>query len=228
MLSAGYGKRLRPLTNKLPKCLVKIKEKPILEIWLEKLNNEGLGPYLINTHYLSEQVQQFVNISKFKKEITLTHEKNLLGTAGTLIKNIDFFQNQDGLLIHSDNYCLENFNNFILAHDKRPKGCLITMMTFITPNPSSCGIVEINADGIVKKYYEKIASPPGNLANCAIYILTSEFLKEIVKNFKSAKDFSTEILPNYVNKIYTYQTNKLFADIGTPQELTVINSKNLL
>ena len=59
LLAAGYGTRLRPLTNKIPKCLVSIKGKPLLQIWLEQLTAAGIGPFLINTHYLADQVVDF-------------------------------------------------------------------------------------------------------------------------------------------------------------------------
>ncbi len=53
LLAGGYGKRLKPITNKIPKCLVKINDVPILEIWLNKLYNANVREVLINTHYLS-------------------------------------------------------------------------------------------------------------------------------------------------------------------------------
>ena len=56
LLSAGFGTRLRPLTNKIPKCLVKINEESLLINWLNKLEIIGCDEVLINTHYLSSQV----------------------------------------------------------------------------------------------------------------------------------------------------------------------------
>ena len=101
LLSAGLGNRLRPLTEKIPKCLVPINGKPILQIWLERLSAENIGPFLINTHYLPKQVNDFVSASAFSSQISLVNEVSLLGTAGTLIKNIDFFNQNDGLMIHA-------------------------------------------------------------------------------------------------------------------------------
>ena len=66
LLSAGYGTRLRPLTLEKPKCLIKINKKPILEIWLDKLSRLGCKEVLINTHYLSEQVDEFIYNYKSK------------------------------------------------------------------------------------------------------------------------------------------------------------------
>ena len=139
LLSAGFGTRLRPITNHTPKCLVPINGTPLLQIWLERLSAAGVQSFLINTHYLADKVKAFVEESDFRKNIQLTYEDVLLGTAGTLISNIDFFQGQDGLLIHADNYCLADFTAFEIAHNNRPLGCLMTMMTFRTDDPSSCG-----------------------------------------------------------------------------------------
>ena len=66
LLAAGFGTRLRPLTNNIPKCLVPIKGKPLLEIWLDKLSDVGVKDFLINTHYLYDKVESFIKKSKYK------------------------------------------------------------------------------------------------------------------------------------------------------------------
>ena len=65
LLAAGMGTRLRPLTNNIPKCLVEIGEKPILGIWLENLSKAGCEEVIINTHYLSEKVEEYLKGRKF-------------------------------------------------------------------------------------------------------------------------------------------------------------------
>jgi mannose-1-phosphate guanylyltransferase len=80
----------------------------------------------------------------------------------------------------------------------------MTMMTFKTEDPSSCGIVEINKENIVIAFHEKVNNPPGNLANGAIYLLSSDFIKIIKENFSSVKDFSTEIIPFFVGRIVIF------------------------
>ena len=79
-----------------------------------------MGPFLINTHYLASQVEAFIEGSPYRGQVTLTKELELYGTAGTLIENLDFFQDEDGLLIHADNYCLADFTAFQRAHLNRP------------------------------------------------------------------------------------------------------------
>ena len=131
LLAAGLGTRLRPLTDFTPKCLVPIKGQALLGIWLDRLTAAGFGPFLINTHYLSEQVNEFIAASGHAAHVTLVSEPILRGTAGTLIDNLDFFEGQDGLVIHADNYCLADFHAFLKAHQTRPSHCEMTMMTFM-------------------------------------------------------------------------------------------------
>jgi mannose-1-phosphate guanylyltransferase len=217
LLAAGFGTRLRPLTDKIPKCLVPINGKPLLQIWLEILQNAGLIEILINTHYLSNEVNHFINNSSFKNNCVIRYEKVLLGTAGTLLSNLDFIAEDECLLIHADNYCLANFTDFINAHKSRPSNCLITMMSFRTDNPSSCGILEVDDKNIVIGFHEKVKSPPGNLANGAIYILSTDFIKIIKDKYSKVSDFSTEVLHHFLGKIYSYESKELFMDIGTPE-----------
>ena len=224
LLAAGLGSRLRPLTNTIPKCLVPIKSQPLLEIWLERLTKSGIGPFLINTHYLYEQVESYINNSQYCNKTVLIYEPELLGTAGTLIANLDFFQNNDGLLIHADNYCLADFVDFQRAHYARPPECLLTMMTFRTAFPSSCGIVELDKRGVVIGFHEKKNNPPGNLANGAVYILSSKLLKILGSDFSIATDFSTQVLNRFIGYIYTYETSATFLDIGTPENYEQANN----
>ena len=217
LLAAGYGTRLRPLTKTIPKCLMPIKGKPLLEIWIENLIKIGVVEILINTHYLNEIVENYILGSKYANYIKVFYEKNLLGTAGTLLANLDFLENEDCILIHSDNYCEQDLIQFIIAHKNRPKSTFLTMMTFITDNPKNSGIVEINNDNILINFFEKVTNPPSNIANAAVYILTKQFIDELIVYSKNEKlsDFSTQVLHKFLGKIYTYKTNSIFIDIGT-------------
>ena len=104
LLAAGLGTRLRPLTLKMPKCMVDINGKPLLGNWLTKLENAGCEAVLINTHYLAEAVVDYINnLQKGTMDIRIVQERELLGTAGTLIKNQNFFGKETGVLIHADN-----------------------------------------------------------------------------------------------------------------------------
>lgn len=216
LLAAGFGTRLRPLTDSIPKCLVPIRGQPLLEIWLEKLTCANLHPIIVNTHYRSEQVAAYISTSSYRDHVTLVHEPQLLGTAGTLIANLSFYAGQDGLLAHSDNLCRLNLVDLVAAHVRRPPECLLTMLTFRTDNPSACGIVELDNRGVVIGFHEKVTSPPGNLANGAVYVLSAELISQVLVGLRKPKDFSADILPLLLGRIYTLTTNELFMDVGTP------------
>ncbi|MEK9942850.1 MAG: nucleotidyltransferase family protein [Gammaproteobacteria bacterium] len=215
LLAAGLGTRLRPLTNKMPKCLVPLGGRPLLEIWLSRLSEAGFGPFLINVHHLADKVKAFIAESAFRPSVEIFEEPILLGTAGTVHANLAFFQGGDGMVVHADNYCLADLADFKKAHEERTKGSEITMMTFETDRPSSCGVVQLDARGVVSAFYEKVEDPPSNLANAAVYI----FSREILSAFPNVADISTEVIPKYLGRIQTYHTKESLIDIGTPQAL---------
>ncbi len=227
LLSAGYGKRLLPLTKYIPKCLVKVHNLPILEIWLRVLYNSKVDGVLINTHYKYNEVEEFLHKFDYLNFTTTKYEKTLLGTAGTLINNLDFFGKEDGFLIHADNFCRLNLQNIIDSHLKRPKKCLLTMVTFNCANPLECGIVELDDENVVNNYYEKSKLNKGNLANGAIYIFSPEFIEILKNDFNDATDFVMDILPHFLNKIYTYHSNDIFYDIGNLETLKYVNDLKL-
>lgn len=217
LLAAGFGTRLRPLTDHTPKCLVPINGQPLLGIWLEQLDQAGIACCLVNTHYLADQVEAFVASHPLRNGVTLAYEALLRGTAGTLLANLAYFQGEDGLLIHADNYCRTDLSAFVRAHHERPACCEMTMMTFRTDHPESCGIVTVDSQGVVTGFHEKVAQPPGNLANGAVYLLSAKLLDTLGKDFCDAKDFSTEVIHRLIGQIYTFEVSTPFLDIGTPE-----------
>ena len=223
LLAAGFGTRLRPLTNNIPKCLVPIKGKALLEIWLDKLSDVGVKDFLINTHYLPNKVENFIKKSKYKNNCKIVYEKELLGTAGTLLSNLSFIDNEC-ILIHADNYCEDDLTNFIGFHKSRPPQASITVMCFRAEDPSKCGVFTINNKNIATSFFEKVKSPPSNLANGAVYILSLDFIKVLKSKYSKSTDFSLDVLPNFVNKIYCYETEKNYVDIGTLENYKRVNN----
>ena len=224
LLAAGLGTRLGSLTNNWPKCLMPIGNRPLLEYWLETLYSINVSEVLVNVHHHSEIVQGFLNRPRFKNWVSTVFEETLLGTAGTLKANKEYFHDCTTLLVHADNWCQCDFANFLNHHfNHRPVNCSITMMTFESPTPETCGIVETDADGVVKAFYEKINNPPANLANGAVYLLEPEVLWWINQH-PDISDFSTEVLPHFVNKIATWNNSGIHRDIGALRVLQLAQS----
>lgn len=221
ILAGGYGTRLRPLTNRTPKCLVKIGGRPLLDRWLSTLSKSGIRSFLINTHYLSEEIVKFIESSKYAGCVTLTYEPHLLGTNGTLIANRGFFEGQDGLLLHADNYSEANISALLHAHANRTSGCSMTMLTFASTQPESCGIVETDSQGVLVGFHEKVPDPPGCVANSAIYVLS----KELIQNGPIGADFSEHVIPRLLGRIQTHFSREFIIDIGTPDNYALAASR---
>lgn len=225
LLSAGYGTRLAPLTNTLPKCLAPIKGQPLLGYWLDLLLPFHIEKVLINTHYLPQMVESYVKTHKYSALITTVFENTLLGTAGSILKNRDFFDNSDFFVAHADNLTKFNAYDFKLAHNLRPDFVDITMMTFESDTPSSCGIVLQNSDGIVTHFFEKVDKPPSNKANAAVYIMSPNVIDFISTINKDIIDISIDVLPNFLGKIQTFHNNQYHRDIGTSESLVRANNE---
>ena len=225
LLAAGLGKRLRPLTLRHPKCLMPIGGKPLLGLWLKKLEGLGCEAALINTHYLSEQVERFVgSYDNLKMEVKTQYEEDLLGTAGTFRRNLDFFCNSTGLLIHADNATSSDLQGLLVAHKNKPAHCLMTMLTFSSSNPTNCGIVETDSNGIVTGFHEKVKNPPGNCANGAVYLFDPSFVNWFQGLPSEAKDFSNDVVSKLIGRIQTWHVQEPYFDIGTPSSLSEARS----
>lgn len=219
LLAAGFGTRLQPITKHIPKCLVPINNKPLLEYWIELLDSDLIDRVLINTHYLSEKVEDYIKASPIASKTDLVFEEKLLGTAGTIIRNKDFFKNETFLVAHADNLTRFNLEDFHKSHKLRPEGVDITIMTFRTDNPQSCGIVEVLSNGIVYKFHEKIKDPPNDIANAAVYIFEPNVIDYLIENCKVFSDISNDLLPNFIGKMQIYHNSDYHRDIGTPESL---------
>lgn len=219
LLAAGLGTRLRPLTDRIPKCLVPIRGRPLLGYWLDLLLGNGIERVLVNTHHLAGAVRDFVAGSPWRSRVALVHEERLLGTGGTVLANRGFFEGSAFLVAHADNLTRFDVRAFIRRHERRPAGVAITMMTFRADSPQSCGIVEEDARGVVTAFHEKVANPPGDRANAAVYIFEPEVIEFLASLGKDVIDLSTEVIPAFVGRILTFHNSDYHRDIGTPEAL---------
>jgi mannose-1-phosphate guanylyltransferase len=215
LLAGGLGTRLRPLTEEIPKCLVEIDGRPLLEWWLDALEELGVDECFINTHYLAHMVEDYVFHRPNNDWISLVHEPTLLGTAGTIRSLEDKFRDDVLLVAHADNLALGSLDGLVAGHLRRPPQCQMTMLTFRSSRKSEVGTVVVDGNGVVVEYFEKDPEAPGNLANAAIFLVEHQIVNEI----GSAADFSKEVLPRLVGRLFSVEFEGILIDIGTPTEL---------
>jgi mannose-1-phosphate guanylyltransferase len=216
LLAAGLGTRLRPLTDTVPKCLVEIGGRTMLDIWLEALAKAGVDEVLLNTHHLADVVAAHVARRSGPPLVRLSHEPVLLGSAGTLRANRDFVAGDEMfLVVYADN--LTDFDLRLLVDAHRSADVTATLSVFRAPRPSECGIVEVR-DGRVVGFVEKPANPPGDLANAGMYAFSAEVLDEIQGSLP--QDIGFDLLPGLVGRAAVVPLgDSFFLDIGTPAAL---------
>lgn len=220
LLAAGLGTRLKPITDKIPKCLVPICGKPLLAWWIDLMEKHGIKEVLINLHYLGNQVEKFLNSYPTKIKFELFYEEKLLGSGGTLRENKDFVKNEESFFIlYADN--LTNFDLTLFSEFHKNSKQLLSMALFETENPTMCGIAELNDKNIIINFEEKPKNPKSKLANAGLYVANPEILG-IIPN-EEITDLGFHLLPKLVGKMAGWKTNDFLIDIGTVENLNKAN-----
>ena len=223
LLAAGRGQRLRPLTDIVPKCLLPVNGKPLLQIWLEHLSNQGISEVLINTHWLHDQVAGFVKKWRAGHEhehmrITLAHEPRLLGSAGALWANREWLESGPFFIIYADNLTRFDLQKMLVFHEKN--GCPLTIRIYRGADPGRCAVVCTDANDTVIDFAEKPRKPKSDLGAGGIYIADARIFHFFPENrtggMNGVLDLSYHVLPRLVGKMKAYYSDEFSIDIGTP------------
>lgn len=220
ILAAGLGTRLRPLTEITPKPLLPIAGKPLLLYHLESLAKFGITDVLINTHYLHEQIEDFVSKNKIEGlHVTTVYEKELLGSAGTLKENKKFFDDEDSfLIVYGDN--LTNIDYGKLIDEHKNKKSLVTIACYAEEHPETKGIINFNEEEKILSFIEKPKPEQitSKYANAGIYAVHKKIFPFLENLDKKPFDFGFELFPFLLEKkeeIYIYKMGEIVFDIGT-------------
>jgi len=222
LLAAGYGTRLKPVTDSIPKCLVPINNQPLLGWWIKLLKKHQIAEVLINTHYHSEQVNKYVeDLNESDIKIKIVYEKELLGSGGTVKNNADFVCDENFFLIcYADNLTCVDIRKLVSFHESHTD--ILTMGLFFANNPSQCGIAMMNRENVITEFIEKPLSPRSNLANAGIYVASNKIFHYFPPG-KAIFDFGHDVLPLLTNKMRGYMINEYLLDIGTMENYKKAN-----
>ena len=102
ILAAGFGKRMMPITSKIPKPLIKIGQTTLLENCILRLKDFGIEEIVINTHYLSSEIENYINNKNFNLNINIFKEKNILDTGGGILNATKKFNNDPFIVLNPD------------------------------------------------------------------------------------------------------------------------------
>lgn len=226
LLAAGYGARLRPITETIPKCMVLIHGQPLLGWWLTLLRQHGVTEVLINTHYLPEPVRKYMrDYNRQGQGLTVyeSYEPELLGSGGTIRANRDFVRGEQSFLIcYADNLTDANLTAFQSFHRKHDG--VLSMALFHTNLPKQCGIAAVDEHNCVIGFVEKPERPQSDLANAGMYI-ADQRLFDYADPDKQFLDFGKDVLPKLVGRMYGWLTEGYLIDVGTPENYKKANEE---
>jgi mannose-1-phosphate guanylyltransferase len=212
LLAAGVGSRLRPITDKIPKCLVPINGNSLLYYWLKLFEQYGINEVLINLHHLPDLVFEFLEGNEFDLKVHTVFEQELLGSAGTIRNNFDFVcKEREFLICYADN--LTNINLAQMIDFHKSYHPILTLGLFRTNNPKNCGIAEMAENHTVINFVEKPKTPKSNLAGAGVYVANHEIRNYLPEYYPA--DFGYNVLPELIGKMKGYFIDEYFLDIGT-------------
>jgi D,D-heptose 1,7-bisphosphate phosphatase len=218
LLAGGLGTRLYPLTATVPKCLVPIAGRLLLDVWVDCLAEAGISEARINTHALAETVRTYIEQVHAQGRIHLfeSHEPTLLGSAGTITANADLADDADQVVIvYADNFSDIDLRPLIAFHCRH--GDPLTMVLFRAPDPRACGIADLDGEGRIVSFVEKPERPIGDLANAGLYVVDAAAYREIAS--MGAFDLGFEVLPRFVGRMRGWVWGGYYLDIGTHEAL---------
>jgi mannose-1-phosphate guanylyltransferase len=219
LLAGGLAERLRPLSDRIPKCLVPIDGVPLLALWLDLCERHGIHEVLVNVSRHAELLEEFVSGRRSGVEVTVVREAEPRGNAGTVLANRHFVDGDESFyVLYTDNLTDVDLTRLKAFHDGH--AAPVTIGLFHAPVPKACGIVQLGAGGLVEKFDEKPAEPVGDLASAGIYV-ARQALFDFIRPGRPVVDFGHDVLPGLVNQMYGSLVDGYLLDIGTPAALAL-------
>lgn len=210
LMAGGFGTRLKPLTDNCPKPMLKVGEKPILEIMLNSFIKSGFVNFYISTHYLPEMIREhFGDGSKWNVKITYVHEEIPLGTGGALGLLPADVPDLPLILINGDILTNVDFERVLEFHIKHQAAATMCVRDYEYQVPFGV----INGEG--NKIISMVEKPVQRFfVNAGIYVVSSEIRQSVEKNIRI--DMPT-LLEQYIAKQYEvlmFPVHEYWLDIG--------------
>ena len=221
LLVGGRGSRLKPLTDKKPKGLLKVHGKPVTEHIFDLLKKYGIRDVILSTGYLKEQFKEhFGDGSNVGMSITYIEEETPLGTAGPLRLAKKYLKDS---FIVSNGDELKNINIARMFRLHKRKDALGTIALTTVDDPSQYGVARLDGSRIIE-FVEKPSNPPSNLINAGFYILEPDIIDMIPQGFSMLEK---DIFPKLakMGRLRGFPFAGQWFDIGTPERYKLAEKK---
>jgi NDP-sugar pyrophosphorylase family protein len=216
VLAAGEGTRLRPLTRDMPKPMLPLGGRPLIGHLVSLLREHGVTDVAVNLHHRPEAIIAYLGDgSSFGVRVTYSCEETLLGSAGAVKKLAPFFD-ESFFVLYGD--VLTDISLSALAECHRRHGAALTMALHEADEPSRCGIAEVDAAGMVRRFREKPAPQDvfSTWANAGVYAAEPSILELVPED--SFFDFGGNLIPLLLARgqgVGAYLSSSYFLDIGS-------------
>lgn len=213
LMAGGKGERLRPLTERTPKPLIKVGDKCIIDYNVDSLISYGLKHISVTINYLGEQIERHFSAERDGLKINTVREPKYLGTIGS-IKFVETFYNDTILVMNSDLFTNIDYEDFYMHFKQHDADMSVAAVPYVVKVPYGV----FNLDG---REIRGVTEKPtiSYYANAGIYLIKKERLNLIPENvFFNATDFMDKLITNGF-KVIRYPISGYWIDIGQHDEL---------
>ena len=221
VMSAGVGSRLDPLTKFIPKPLVPVANRPVMDILFEKLNAIGINDVICNTYYLADEIINRYKHNNLGINFNYIKESSLSGTAGGVKKCQFFFEKgKPFVVLSADGLTNADIQKGIEIHNSSNAIATIGIKQIAMEEVPHFGVVVTDENGYIVEFQEKpaIEEAKSNYINTGIYIFDYEIFNYIPENtfYMLAKNVFPKLLKEHA--INTFPVNEYWSDIGTLEQ----------
>jgi len=210
ILAGGAGTSLRPITYEIPKPLIPIHGRPILEHQIAMLKNNNIDNILLSVGYMRERIKEyFGNGSKFGVDITYIEEDKPIGTGGPLTLAKDYIKDSF-VLMNVDTLMNPDIEEIYEFH--KNEGRLVTILLATTDNPCGFGVVRLRGKQVTE-FVEKPQKARSNIINAGFYIVEPDVLKIIPKGRFMIEHFFNKLAKR--GQISGFMHDGVVFDVGT-------------
>ncbi len=218
IMAGGFGTRIQPLTNSIPKPMLPIMNRPMMEHILKRVKSAGITDIVVLLYFKPEVITEyFKDGSDFGVNITYVRPDDDYGTAGA-VKKAEKYLDETFLIVSGDLVTDFDFKEIIGFHQIKNSKLTITLTS--VEDPLQFGVVITDKEGRILRFLEK----PGwgevfsDTINTGIYIIEPEILKYIPENVPF--DFSKDLFPLLMKQgitLYGFKAKGYWRDVGNPE-----------
>ena len=226
VLAAGFGTRLRPLTNILPKPLFPVCNAPLVDYALHRLHELSIDRVVVNLHYLSDPIRaHLADGSRFEQRIDFSEEPRILGTGGGIKAVRDWARGERLVVTNADALLMADLSEVVEAHEK--SGALATMAVMADRRVERYGAVTVDQKGFVTDIAGELQSTAGGERGIFVgfHIIEPELfdLMPDRDHFCIVRDVYMPLIKNRPGAVRAHFVDGLYFDAGTPADYLLAN-----